>query len=43
MTRTDVAATPARVLAAFLTLYLVWGSTYLGIRIALETMPPAVM
>lgn len=43
MTRTDVAATPGRVLAAFLTLYLVWGSTYLGIRIAVETLPPFLL
>ncbi|MFL5779354.1 MAG: EamA family transporter [Chloroflexota bacterium] len=26
-----------------LTLYLVWGSTYLGIRIAVETLPPFLM
>lgn len=43
MTRTDVAATPGRVLAAFVTLYLVWGSTYLGIRIAVETLPPFLL
>jgi drug/metabolite transporter (DMT)-like permease len=29
-----------RVLAAFAAIYLVWGSTYLGIRIAIETLPP---
>jgi len=28
---------------AILTLYLVWGSTYLGIRIAIETIPPFAM
>ncbi len=28
------------VIAAFLAVYLIWGSTYLGIRIAVETMPP---
>jgi len=27
----------------FLTLYLVWGSTYLGIRICVESMPPFLM
>jgi len=27
---------------AFLTTYLVWGSTYLGIRFAIETIPPLV-
>jgi len=29
----------ARILFAFLAVYLVWGSTYLAIRLALETMP----
>ncbi|MBN1811752.1 MAG: drug/metabolite exporter YedA [Anaerolineae bacterium] len=29
-----------RVLAAFAAIYLIWGSTYLGIRIAIETLPP---
>lgn len=28
---------------AFATIYLVWGSTYLGIHIAVETMPPFLM
>lgn len=28
---------------ALLSLYLVWGSTYLGIRIAIETFPPFMM
>jgi drug/metabolite transporter (DMT)-like permease len=33
---------PSRVLvlAAFAVVYLVWGSTYLAIRVAIETMPP---
>ncbi len=31
------------VLAAFAALYLIWGSTYLGIRFAIETMPPFTM
>lgn len=43
MTRTQVAATPARIVAAFAILYLVWGSTYLAIRIAVETMPPFLL
>lgn len=36
---------PARVyiLLAFAALYLIWGSTYLGIRVAIETMPPLLM
>lgn len=29
--------------AAFATVYLVWGSTYLAIRVAVETMPPFLM
>ena len=28
---------------AFATIYLVWGSTYLGIRVAVETLPPFAM
>ncbi len=31
------------VLLAFASIYLVWGSTYLAIRIALETLPPFTM
>lgn len=33
----------AAVLAAFAALYLIWGSTYLGIRFAVETLPPFTM
>lgn len=33
----------AWILAALLTLYVVWGSTYAGIRVALESMPPFLM
>ena len=29
-----------RIIAAFAVVYLVWGSTYLGIRWAVETIPP---
>jgi drug/metabolite transporter (DMT)-like permease len=29
--------------SAFLTLYLIWGSTYLGIRIGVETLPPFLL
>jgi drug/metabolite transporter (DMT)-like permease len=28
---------------AFATIYVVWGSTYLGIRVAVETLPPFLM
>jgi drug/metabolite transporter (DMT)-like permease len=33
----------AKTIIAFTALYLVWGSTYLGIRYAIETMPPLLM
>ena len=33
----------SRVVAAFAAIYLVWGSTYLAIRIANETVPPFLM
>ena len=39
----DAAPATARIVAAFLAVYVVWGSTYLGIRVALESMPPYVM
>ena len=29
-----------RVIVAFAAIYLIWGSTYLGIRFAIETLPP---
>src|SRR5262245_22406965 len=29
--------------AGFAALYLVWGSTYLGIKLAVETIPPLLM
>ena len=28
---------------AFTAIYLIWGSTYLGIRVAVETLPPFLM
>lgn len=31
------------IIASFAALYLVWGSTYLGIRFAIETIPPFLM
>lgn len=33
----------ALIIAAFAALYLIWGSTYLGIRYALESIPPFFM
>jgi drug/metabolite transporter (DMT)-like permease len=32
-----------KLVAAFAAVYLLWGSTYLGIRIAIETLPPFLM
>ena len=32
-----------RLLTAFALLYVIWGSTYLGIRFAIETIPPFLM
>lgn len=32
-----------RVIAAFAAVYLIWGSTYLGIKVAIESMPPFFM
>lgn len=32
-----------RIIVAFAAVYLIWGSTYLFIRIAVETMPPLLM
>jgi drug/metabolite transporter (DMT)-like permease len=38
-------ASPAvwKVLAAFAAVYLIWGSTYLGIRLAIDSIPPFFM
>jgi drug/metabolite transporter (DMT)-like permease len=36
-------ANPAAVWAAMLAVYIAWGSTYLAIRFAVETMPPWLM
>jgi drug/metabolite transporter (DMT)-like permease len=35
--------TRSRVIIAFAALYLIWGSTFLGIRFAIETIPPFLM
>ena len=50
-TTAAVAGTPARVLddprllipLALFALYMIWGSTYLGIRFALESYPPFLL
>ena len=36
-------ASPARIWAALTVVYLVWGSTYLAIRVAVDTLPPLSM
>jgi drug/metabolite transporter (DMT)-like permease len=36
-------ASRGQIIAAFASIYLVWGSTYLAIRYAIETIPPFVM
>jgi len=36
-------STRASVIAAFAAVYIVWGSTYLAIRYAVQTMPPLLM
>jgi drug/metabolite transporter (DMT)-like permease len=33
----------AKVIAAFAAIYIIWGSTYLGILLAIETIPPFLM
>jgi drug/metabolite transporter (DMT)-like permease len=35
--------TRAKLIAAFAAVYLIWGSTFLAIRYAIETMPPLLM
>lgn len=42
---TDVPDRPStfKLLAAFAAIYLIWGSTYLGIKVAIEAMPPFFM
>lgn len=37
-----VAARRLKIILAFTTLYLVWGSTYLAIRVGVATLPPAL-
>lgn len=42
-TVTSAAPTRTALVLAFAAIYVIWGSTYLGIRIAVETMPPFLM
>lgn len=43
MTAAEKTPTQAALIAGFAAIYLIWGSTYLGIRVAVETMPPFLM
>src|SRR4051812_29893593 len=36
-------ASRTQIILAFVAVYIIWGSTYLGIRFALETLPPFLM
>jgi drug/metabolite transporter (DMT)-like permease len=40
---TRSAPAPWLIIAAFAAIYVIWGSTYLGIRFAIETLPPLIM
>jgi drug/metabolite transporter (DMT)-like permease len=39
----ESAPSRTKILAAYAAIYLIWGSTYLGIRITIETIPPFLM
>jgi drug/metabolite transporter (DMT)-like permease len=41
--RNETGASRSKILAAYAAIYLIWGSTYLGIRFAIETIPPFLM
>src|SRR5688572_14449723 len=43
MTYTNSAPSRMQIIAAFAAIYIIWGSTYLGIRFAIETIPPFFM
>jgi drug/metabolite transporter (DMT)-like permease len=43
VTESTPAPSRAALVLAFSAIYLIWGSTYLGIRIAVESMPPFLM
>jgi drug/metabolite transporter (DMT)-like permease len=40
---TEQRASRAQIIAAFASIYVIWGSTYLAIRYAIETIPPFLM
>ena len=43
LTASAAAPSRLRMVFAFAVIYLVWGSTFLGIRVAVETLPPLAM
>ena len=43
MTTAEKIPTRAALITGFVTIYVLWGSTYLGIRLAVETLPPFLM
>lgn len=43
MSAVDRKPSPSAFILAFAAIYLIWGSTYLGIRVAVETIPPFAM
>lgn len=43
MSESEQKATRAGILAALAAVYVIWGSTYLAIRFAVETLPPLLM
>lgn len=43
MNRSKSSPSAAALAIAFTAIYLIWGSTYLGIRVAVESMPPFLM
>jgi drug/metabolite transporter (DMT)-like permease len=40
---TEKGASRAQIITAFASIYIIWGSTYLAIRYAIETIPPFIM
>ena len=43
MTDSEKHPTKAALIAGFAAIYIIWGSTYLGIRVVVETIPPFLM
>jgi drug/metabolite transporter (DMT)-like permease len=43
VTASEKTPTKAALIGGFITIYLLWGSTYLGIKVAVETIPPFLM